>query len=361
MLQHLEATLKRVVYGQDEAIDGAGLGDQARPRGPARSREADRLLSVLRPDRRRQDRGGAPARLRPRRRADPLRHVGIYGAPHGLAADRRASRLCRLRPGRPADRRHRPASALRAAARRDREGASGPVQHPVAGHGPRQADRPQRQADRLPQRDPDHDDQCGRRRHGRARRSASTSRSARATTRRRSTGCSRRNSATGSTRSCRSAGCRRRSIAQVVDKFILQLEAQLADRNVTIELTDEARDWLVENGYDEAMGARPMARVIQAQIKTPLADEVLFGRLKNGGAVRVVVTGRRQAARRSSASSIPRGRRSRGSSVNWSSPIASAASSSSRSASRTRPPIPMTTRPKRRRRASRRRPDLGGS
>ena len=79
-------------------------------------------------------------------------------------------------------------------------------------------------------------------------------------------------------------------IARVVDKFILQLEAQLSDRNVTIELTDEAREWLVKNGYDEAMGARPMARVIQTQIKTPLADEVLFGRLKTGGVVKVVVT-----------------------------------------------------------------------
>ncbi len=78
-------------------------------------------------------------------------------------------------------------------------------------------------------------------------------------------------------------------VARVVYKFVLQLEAQLADRNVTIELSDEAREWLVENGYDEAMGARPMARLIQQTIKTPLADEVLFGRLKNGGAVRVVV------------------------------------------------------------------------
>ena len=88
-------------------------------------------------------------------------------------------------------------------------------------------------------------------------------------------------------------------IARVVDKFILQLEAQLSDRNVTIELTDEAREWLVKNGYDEAMGARPMARVIQTQIKTPLADEVLFGRLKGGGVVKVVVTadetGRKEA------------------------------------------------------------------
>ena len=78
-------------------------------------------------------------------------------------------------------------------------------------------------------------------------------------------------------------------ISKVVDKFILQLEAQLADRNVTVELTDESRAWLVEHGYDEAMGARPMARVIQKSIKTPLADEVLFGKLKNGGAVKIVV------------------------------------------------------------------------
>ncbi|HWG05186.1 MAG TPA: AAA family ATPase, partial [Beijerinckiaceae bacterium] len=79
-------------------------------------------------------------------------------------------------------------------------------------------------------------------------------------------------------------------IAKVVDKFIMQLDSQLAERNVSIELSDEARAWLIENGYDEAMGARPMARVIQQHIKTPLADEVLFGRLKNGGTVRVVVT-----------------------------------------------------------------------
>lgn len=78
-------------------------------------------------------------------------------------------------------------------------------------------------------------------------------------------------------------------IALVVEKFVLQLEAQLADRNVTIELSDEATAWLVERGYDEQMGARPMGRVIQEHIKKPLADEVLFGKLKHGGHVRVVV------------------------------------------------------------------------
>ncbi|HRJ68151.1 MAG TPA: ATP-dependent Clp protease ATP-binding subunit ClpA [Beijerinckiaceae bacterium] len=82
----------------------------------------------------------------------------------------------------------------------------------------------------------------------------------------------------------------REVIAQVVDKFVLQLEAQLSDRNVTIELSDDARAWLIEHGYDQTMGARPMARLIQTAIKTPLADEVLFGKLKKGGVVRVVVT-----------------------------------------------------------------------
>ena len=76
-------------------------------------------------------------------------------------------------------------------------------------------------------------------------------------------------------------------IAQVVDKFILQLEAQLADRNVEIELTDAARSWIASRGYDNAMGARPLARVIQEHVKKPLADELLFGKLRKGGLVRV--------------------------------------------------------------------------
>ncbi|MGE3143989.1 MAG: ATP-dependent Clp protease ATP-binding subunit ClpA, partial [Pseudorhodoplanes sp.] len=81
----------------------------------------------------------------------------------------------------------------------------------------------------------------------------------------------------------------REIIAKVVEKFVLQLEAQLADRDVTIELSEGATAWLIGHGYDELMGARPMARVIQEHIKKPLADEVLFGKLKSGGHVRVVV------------------------------------------------------------------------
>jgi len=79
-------------------------------------------------------------------------------------------------------------------------------------------------------------------------------------------------------------------IAKVVEKFVLQLEAQLGDRDVTIELSEDASKWLIEHGYDEQMGARPMARLIQENIKKPLADEVLFGKLKRGGHVRVIVT-----------------------------------------------------------------------
>ncbi len=77
------------------------------------------------------------------------------------------------------------------------------------------------------------------------------------------------------------------TIRHVVQKFILQLEAQLADRNVTVELSDDAADWLAKNGYDELYGARPLARVIQEHIKKPLADEILFGRLVRGGHVKV--------------------------------------------------------------------------
>jgi ATP-dependent Clp protease ATP-binding subunit ClpA len=79
------------------------------------------------------------------------------------------------------------------------------------------------------------------------------------------------------------------TIKSVVTKFILQLEAQLADRNITIELTDEAADWLAKNGFDELYGARPLARVIQDSIKKPLADDILFGRLTKGGHVKVVL------------------------------------------------------------------------
>ncbi|MEJ1158769.1 ATP-dependent Clp protease ATP-binding subunit ClpA [Prosthecomicrobium sp. N25] len=79
-------------------------------------------------------------------------------------------------------------------------------------------------------------------------------------------------------------------VHQVVSKFVMQLEGQLADRNVTFELDDAAVKWLAEKGYDNQMGARPLGRIIQEHIKKPLADEVLFGKLRKGGVVKVSVT-----------------------------------------------------------------------
>jgi ATP-dependent Clp protease ATP-binding subunit ClpA len=76
-------------------------------------------------------------------------------------------------------------------------------------------------------------------------------------------------------------------ILQVVEKFVLQLEAQLMDRNVSIELTRKAAEWLADKGYDDKMGARPLGRVIQEHIKKPLAEELLFGKLTKGGIVKV--------------------------------------------------------------------------
>ena len=78
-------------------------------------------------------------------------------------------------------------------------------------------------------------------------------------------------------------------VRRVVDKFIMQLEEQLADRNVTFELTDDARDWLATRGYDDRFGARPLARIIQEHVKKPLAEELLFGELAKGGVVTVRV------------------------------------------------------------------------
>jgi ATP-dependent Clp protease ATP-binding subunit ClpA len=76
-------------------------------------------------------------------------------------------------------------------------------------------------------------------------------------------------------------------VARVVDKFILQLELQLADRGVHIDLDDEARAWLTDRGYDKLYGARPMGRLVQEKIKQPLAEELLFGKLVSGGEVKV--------------------------------------------------------------------------
>src|SRR5690606_5803195 len=94
-------------------------------------------------------------------------------------------------------------------------------------------------------------------------------------------------------------------VHQVVQKFVMQLEAQLAERNVTFDLSEDAIAWLAEKGYDERMGARPLGRVIQEHIKKPLAEEVLFGKLKKGGTVKVTVEEQAEGGKSLKLESIP--------------------------------------------------------
>ncbi len=79
------------------------------------------------------------------------------------------------------------------------------------------------------------------------------------------------------------------TITQVVDKFLFEFEAQLEEKGVSLQVDDEARTWLAMHGYDPKMGARPMARVIHDNIKKPLAEELLFGKLLNGGRITIGV------------------------------------------------------------------------
>ena len=81
------------------------------------------------------------------------------------------------------------------------------------------------------------------------------------------------------------AGLSKEIISRVVEKFIMQLEVQLGDRNVSIEISECARSWIGRKGYDRNFGARPLARVIQEHVKKPLAEELLFGKLTDGGLV----------------------------------------------------------------------------
>ncbi len=97
-------------------------------------------------------------------------------------------------------------------------------------------------------------------------------------------------------------------MTRIVDKFVMELETQLADRNVVIELTDTAREWLAKAGYEPAFGARPLARVIQERVKKPLAEELLFGKLAKGGVVRVDIEDKVLVFTYEAAESGPKGR-----------------------------------------------------
>ena len=287
VLEHLEADLKRVVFGQDLAIEKlasaiklsrAGLRDPDKPignylfsgpTGVGKTEVARQLASIM----------GIPLQ-----RFDMSEYMErhsvsrLIGAPPGYVGYDQGGLLTDAVDQHPHS---------GAAARRDREGPPGPVQHPAAGDGQRQADRPPRQDGRLPQHHPDHDHQRRRVRHGARDRSASAR-------------ISREDAQEDAVKKMFTPEFRNRLdaivpfsylppavVARVVDKFILQLELQLADRNVHIDLDDEARAWLTDRGYDKLYGARPMGRLVQEKIKQPLAEELLFGKLVNGGEVKV--------------------------------------------------------------------------
>jgi ATP-dependent Clp protease ATP-binding subunit ClpA len=80
-----------------------------------------------------------------------------------------------------------------------------------------------------------------------------------------------------------------KTMEQVVNKQVLELESQLMAKGVDVDVTSEAREWLAKRGYDRLMGARPLNRVMQDQIKKPLAEEILFGKLENGGEVKITI------------------------------------------------------------------------
>ena len=142
---------------------------------------------------------------------------------------------------------------------------------------------------RFPQHHPHHDHQRPARRTWPRKRSASPATSAKGRTTRRSSGCFTPEFRNRLDAVITFAGLTPEIVGRVVEKFVMQLEAQLADRNVTIELSSAAKEWLAERGYDRLYGARPLARVIQEFIKKPLAEELLFGKLVKGGAVKVTL------------------------------------------------------------------------
>ena len=172
-LIQMEERLHQRVIGQDEAIDAVSQRHPPRPRRAAGSQPPARQLPLPRSDRRRQDRAGArPGRVPVRRRAGdgPHRHVRVPGEAHRLADDRRASRLRRLRGGRPAHRSGAAAAVRGGAVRRDREGASGGAQRPAAAAGRRAADRRQGAHGRLQEHRRHHDVEPRQSVHRRARR-----------------------------------------------------------------------------------------------------------------------------------------------------------------------------------------------
>ena len=313
VLQHLDLNLKRVVFGQDKAIDALVLGDQARARRPARAGKADRLLPLLRPDRRRQDRGREAARRADGRRLLRFdmseymeRHTvsRLIGAPPGYVGFDQGGLLTdgvdqtphcvllldeieKAHPdlfnillqvmdhGKLTDHNGKQVDFRNVILIMTTNAGASEMAKAAIGFGNSKRDRRRRGGDQPPvhagvPQPPRRDDRvrlaaAGSRASGGARSSCCSSR---------------RSSPTAASPS---------------------------------SSTTKATAWLAERGYDERMGARPLGRLIQEVIKKPLADEVLFGKLQKGGVVKVSVEdeGRRQAPASSSSRSPTRTPRAR--------------------------------------------------
>ena len=274
-----------------------GAGDQAFTRRPGPAGPARRLLSVHRADGRRQDRAREAARHSARQRIHSLRHERVHGEARGGAADRRPAGIRRVRAGRIARRRRSHAPLQRRAARRDRKSASGHLQRPAAGDGSRDADRQHRTEGRLPQHRAHPDLQ---RRLARDERAVHRVRRRRGEPDDEARGRAAAGKAKTAIERVFSPEFRNRldaivtfksltpeAMETIVDKFILQLESQLSDRHVAITLTPAARTWLATAGYDRVFGARPLARVIQKEVRDVLTDQILFGALEHGGTVTI--------------------------------------------------------------------------
>ena len=286
VLKNLDRDLKTMVFGQDKAIEAlvsaiklarAGLRDPEKPigvylfsgpTGVGKTEVARQLARTLGIEITRFDMSEYMERHTVSR---------LIGAPPGYVGFDQGGLLTDAIDQHPHS---------RAAARRDREGASRPVQHPVAGHGLRQAHRPQRQDRRFPQRDPDHDDQCRRRRTGQA-----GDRLWQRHPHRRRRGSDQPHVHAGIPQPARRDDLVRGAVDRDDRPCRRQVHPAAGRAARRPQRHDRARRraraWLAEKGYDPLFGARPLARIIQEHIKKPLAEELLFGQLAKGGIVRV--------------------------------------------------------------------------
>ena len=253
-----------------------------------RPQPAHRLVPVPRTDRRRQDRAGQVARglpVRRRARDRPHRHERVLREALRLAPGRCPSRLRRLRRGRPAHRGGAPSAVLRRTPRRGGEGPPRGLRHPAAGARRRPAHRRAGPHGRLPQHAADPDQQP------RARTTSST---------RLLDEEKKRDSVMAVVRQAFKPEFLNRldevvlfdalgkeELAHIVDLQLAAFDARLAPRRITVTVTEAARQWLTENGYDPAYGARPLRRLVQTAIGDPLARLLIGGQVTDGEQVTV--------------------------------------------------------------------------